>query len=96
MTHLSSEQPYRIELTATARRSLHRLPQKIIGACIELIAGPLAENPARLGKPLVGELSGHHSARRGSYRVIYRIDEQRHIVYIVRLEHRGDAYRGAR
>ncbi len=77
MTDLPSAQPYSIEFTATARRSLHRLPSKIVGACVELIAAPLAHNPARLGKPLVRELLGHRSARRGSYRVIYRIDDKR-------------------
>jgi mRNA interferase RelE/StbE len=53
----------------------------------------LADNPARLGKPLRFELEGLHSARRGDYRVIYRIDRASHRVEIVAIEHRSDAYR---
>jgi mRNA-degrading endonuclease RelE of RelBE toxin-antitoxin system len=53
----------------------------------------MADNPARLGKPLRFELEGLRSARRGDYRVIYRIDPGRHRVEIVAIEHRSDAYR---
>jgi mRNA interferase RelE/StbE len=46
-----------------------------------------------LGKPLRFELEGLHSARRGDYRIIYRIDHGRHRVEIVAIEHRSAAYR---
>jgi mRNA interferase RelE/StbE len=38
-------------------------------------------------------LAGLHSARRGDFRVIYRIDEPHNRVDIVAIEHRSDAYR---
>ncbi len=88
-----SDEPFRIQLTATARRCLHRLPEKIVGACIEFIAGPLAVDPHRIGKPLQRELAGHHSARRGAYRVVCRIDDSARTVVVVRVDHRGDVYR---
>lgn len=53
----------------------------------------LADNPRRVGKPLSGELSGLHSARRGEYRVIYRIREDVLVIESVRIAHRRDAYR---
>jgi len=34
-----------------------------------------------------------HSARRGDYRVIYRIDEEARRVDVAAVEHRSDAYR---
>lgn len=49
--------------------------------------------PRRIGKALQRELSGIHSARRGTYRVLYRIDEQRREVIVLRVEHRRDVYR---
>ncbi|MGH3753800.1 MAG: type II toxin-antitoxin system RelE family toxin [Pseudonocardiaceae bacterium] len=87
---MTSEQ-YRVEVTATARRCLRRLPEKIVGACVEFIAGPLAANPHRLGKPLERELAGHFSARRGAY----LIDEDARTVTVVRVDHRGDVYRSS-
>ncbi|HEY1652220.1 MAG TPA: type II toxin-antitoxin system RelE/ParE family toxin [Acidimicrobiales bacterium] len=55
--------------------------------------GPLRENPHRVGKPLGRELTGYFSARRGAYRVIYRPVEVDSTIYVVRIEHRADAYR---
>jgi len=88
-----SDEPFRIQLTATAQRCLHRLTDKIVGACIESIAGPLAADPHRIGKPLQRELAGHHSARRGAYRVVYRIDDDARSVVVVRVDHRRGVYR---
>lgn len=62
-------------------------------AIIEFVYGPLAENPHRLGKALHYELTGWHSARRGAYRVIYRIDGEAIEIAVVHLAHRADAYR---
>jgi hypothetical protein len=45
----------------------------VASAIWEFLIGPLADNPRRLGKPLAGQLAGYHSARRGSYRVVYEI-----------------------
>ena len=86
-------EPFDIAWTATSRRALTRLPEKVGTAVVELCYGPLAENPARLGKPLRSELEGLHCARRGDYRVIHRIDVVRHRVEVVAIEHRSDAYR---
>lgn len=47
----------------------------------------------RYGNPLRGELSGIWAARRGTYRVLYRLNEDRHETIVVRIEHRRDAYR---
>ncbi len=62
-------------------------------ACVEFIFGPLADNPQRVGKPLRGELTGLHSARRGDYRVIYGVLEDARIVEILHMDRRSDVYR---
>ena len=78
---------------ASARRDLRRLSGKVAAAIVEFITGPLADNPQRLSKPLRGELDGYHSARRGDYRVVFRIDEDEHTVIIVGIRHRAHIYR---
>jgi mRNA interferase RelE/StbE len=84
---------YAIAWTAAARRAVGRVPEKVGSAVVEFCYGSLAANPHRVGKPLRLGLEGLHSAWRGDYRVIYRIDEQVHRVEVVAIEHRADAYR---
>jgi len=84
---------YEIEITAEDLHHLNKLPEKVRLAALESIFGPIAENPNRLGKPLVGELEGLWSARRGDYRIIYEIFEDERVVLIHRVQHRRDAYR---
>ncbi|MDN5798316.1 MAG: type II toxin-antitoxin system RelE/ParE family toxin [Intrasporangium sp.] len=83
----------RVEVTVSARRGVNRMPEKAAAAVVEFCFGPLADNPYRVGRPLTRDLAGYHSARRGGYRVIYRIDEAANRVYAVRIEHRSDVYR---
>jgi mRNA interferase RelE/StbE len=85
--------PYRVDLAGEARRGLHRLPAKVASAIIEFITGPLADNPARLSKPLTNELAAYRAARRGDYRVLIRIDEDAHAILVVHIDHRADVYR---
>lgn len=84
---------YEIEWTAPARRSLGRLPEKVSVSAVEFIYGPLAANPQRVGRALRFELEGRHSAHRGDYRIVYRIDADRGIVFILAINHRADVYR---
>jgi mRNA-degrading endonuclease RelE of RelBE toxin-antitoxin system len=88
-----SEPEYAIAWTIPARRALARLPEKVATATVEFLYGSLAANPHRAGKPLKLDLAGLHSAGRGDYRVIYRIDDHRRRVDVVAIEHRSDVYR---
>ena len=84
---------FAVSWTPTSCRALARLPEKVATAAIEFIYGSLAANPRRVGKPLKLGLAGLHSARRGDYRVIYRVDDQLQVVTVMAIEHRSDAYR---
>ena len=84
---------YAIAWTAPARRTLARLPEKVATAVVEFLYGSLADNPRKVGKPLKLGLEGLHSARRGDYRLIYRIDDNRRAIDVVAIEHRSDVYR---
>lgn len=93
-----SDEAYTLSLASSTRRVLAEgpprgLPLAVAAAVSEFLTGPLLENPHRVGKPLTRELDGYHSARRGTYRVVYRIDESSRTVHVVRIDHRADVYR---
>ena len=53
---------------------------------------PLAVSPHRAGKPLFGPLTGCHDARRGTYRIVYRIEESVRTVHVLGIDHRAEIY----
>jgi mRNA interferase RelE/StbE len=83
---------WEVRVMGPARRQLERLPPVAAAAALETFAA-IASNPRRLGKPLRFELEGCLSARRGPYRVVYRIDESTHTVAVLAVGHRTDIYR---
>ena len=87
-----SDDAWEIVVAPPARRDLLRMPEKAAAAVIETFDA-IAANPRRVGKPLQFELRGRWSARRGPYRVIYRIDEERRRVEVLAIGHRSDVYR---
>ena len=89
-----SDGDYELVLTPPATRAIRSgLPETVAAAVIEFLTGALVENPQRVGKQLRGELAGIFAARRGTYRVLYRINEAEREVVVLRIEHRRDAYR---
>ncbi|MBX7433469.1 type II toxin-antitoxin system RelE/ParE family toxin [Mycobacterium sp. Y57] len=85
---------YRIELTRAAKKALtESLPEAVAVACWEFIRGPLSEDPYRVGKPLRHRLEGKYSARRGEFRLIYQIFDDRVVVRFIHIAHRRDVYR---
>jgi len=86
--------PYDLALGAAARRALAEdLSESVAAAIIEFITGALVTQPRVVGKPLHEPLSGVWAARRGAYRVLYRIDEPGRTVLVIRIDHRSDPYR---
>lgn len=85
---------YELIVSPTARRQLaERLPGPVAFAAYEFIVGPLLQNPQRVGKRLMPPLADRYSARRGTYRVVYRINVELRSVTVVAVVHRSDAYR---
>jgi len=60
---------------------------------IDFVTTALMDNPRRVGQPLRDDLEGIWSARRGTYRVLYRIREDPREVVVLRIDHRREAYR---
>jgi mRNA-degrading endonuclease RelE of RelBE toxin-antitoxin system len=85
---------YELVVAPPAVRAIQAgLPEAVAAAVIEFLTGALIADPRRAGKPLRGDLAGIHAARRGTYRVLYRINETRHEVVVQRIDRRRDAYR---
>ena len=85
---------YELVLAPPGVRAIRQqLSEAVAGAVIEFVTGALVDNPHRVGKPLRGDLAGIFSARRGTYRVLYRINEDLHEVVVLRIDHRSDVYR---
>jgi mRNA interferase RelE/StbE len=85
---------HEIVVTAPAARAIQEtLPEAVAFAVIDFITGPLLEKPQRVGDALHNEMEGAWNARRGTYRILYRIDDERREVIVLRVGHRRDIYR---
>lgn len=88
------EQRCQVRFQPAGRRAIaQRLPETVAAAVLEFCEAALAVNPHRVGKPLFGPLAGCHGARRGTYRIVYRIEEDTHTVHVLDIEHRAEIYR---
>jgi mRNA interferase RelE/StbE len=93
---MTTEPPQRCEVRfqPAARRAIaERLPEAVAAAALEFCANALAVNPHGVGKPLFGPLAGCHGARRGTYRIVYQIDQNSRIVHVLDIDHRSEIYR---
>jgi len=85
---------YEVTFSASARRALTELlPESVAVAAFEFIMGALSADPKRVGKQLKAPLFPLYSARRGEYRVVYRVLDNVLVIEIVTIAHRRDAYR---
>jgi len=84
---------YDVRFQPAARRAIaERLAETVAAAVLGFCEAALAINPHRVGKPLFGPLAGCHGARRGTYRIVYRIDENSRIVHVLDVDHRSEIY----
>ncbi len=82
---------YKVELKKSAAKEIERLSRKDITAILEKIAS-LSHNPRPHDcKKLSGEEK--YRIRSGDYRIIYLIEDDVLIVYVVKVGHRKDVYR---
>lgn len=85
-------EPWRLTVAGPAVRDIAQLPEKYAVAVVEALR-TIASDPRRVGKPLRLELEGRWSARRGPYRIIYRLDDVTRTVTVLAVAHRADVYR---
>lgn len=56
------------------------------------IESKLAINPIEYGKPLQYSFKGYRRLRVGDYRIVYKIEEKKKIVFIAAIKHRREIY----
>jgi mRNA interferase RelE/StbE len=89
-----TDEPYELVVSRPAARAISDvLPESVAAAVIDFVTSALIANPRRVGKELRRELAGVFSARRGTYRILYTIDEATRTVTVLRVDHRSDIYR---
>lgn len=94
MSSDDAKPPYTLRFHAAARRAIaERLPESVAAAVLEFCEAALATDPYRVRRPLFGPLAGCHGARRGTYRIVYRVDDETSTVQVLDIDHRADIYR---
>jgi mRNA interferase RelE/StbE len=92
---VTAREPYELALTPPAVRAIqHNLPEAVATATLQLLTSAFVTNPLSVGKPLRADLAGIYSARRGTYRVLYRINDDLRELVVLRIDRR-DVYRGS-
>lgn len=83
---------YRVEIKKSAVKEIEHLPRRDIKAVLEKIES-LSENPRPHDcKKLSAQEK--YRVRCGNYRILYSIDDDILIVFVVKVGHRKDVYRG--
>lgn len=90
---MSSSKKYRVVFVGGVDKVTKGLPPKVVAVITKFCSGALVEDPYSAGKPLKGDRAGTYSARRGQYRIIYRIHDELIIVEVLRAGHRSRVYR---
>jgi mRNA interferase RelE/StbE len=85
---------YKVSIKRSAVKEIEAIPQKKERQRIIRRIGQLAEDPRPPGSK---KLSGNdkYRVRRGSYRIVYSIEDNELIVVVVKVRHRKNVYRGA-
>jgi mRNA interferase RelE/StbE len=90
----SAELTWSVEWDERARRELRHLDpavqRRILGYLRQRIAGP--EDPRQFGRPLSGGSHGLWRYRIGAYRLVCRIEPERHVVLVLAVGHRKEVY----
>ena len=83
---------YEITFARSARKELEKFPAKEVGKIFPKIEALAQEPRPSSCCKLVGE-SNLWRIRIGSYRVVYSVDDDQHMIDIVAVRHRSEAYR---
>lgn len=84
---------YSIRILREANRSLAKLPRSVQER-IDAAVDDLSDNPRPAGAERLTSEDPIYRIRIGDYRALYTVDDDEHIVSILRIGHRRDVYRG--
>lgn len=84
---------YKVEYARGVVKDLKKLPKNIKEKALEIVEVVLAADP-HSGKPLKGHYKGLWKYRLGDYRIVYSIETARLVIFVLRIRHRKDVYKG--
>ena len=90
---MAEELTMTVTILPAALRNLATLPKADQKRVIERIDG-LATDPRPAGEKALQGQHGLYRLRSGNYRIIYRIEDDRLLVLVIKIGHRRDVYRG--
>jgi mRNA interferase RelE/StbE len=82
---------YRVSLTASAEKELHRLPAPMVARIVPRLEG-LASAPRPPGCKKLKGGDNEWRVRVGDYRIVYEIDDKARTVDVTRIPHRREVY----
>ena len=83
--------PYRLEYALGVLKSMRRLPRDVQRRIVARLE-TLQSDPRPPGSVKLTD-SESYRVRVGDYRIVYAIDDDRLIVLVIEVGHRGDVYR---
>lgn len=85
---------YSVEYDPHVLKKLNKLDVTVRNRIVTWIDKNLVgcENPRRLGKALSGEWYGHWRYRVGDYRIVAKIEDDKVIIFVVKIDKRGEVY----
>ena len=85
---------YKVLIKPSAVKEIEAIPQKKVRQQIIRRIQHLAEDPRPPGSK---KLSGHdrYRIRQGVYRIVYAVEDNKLVIYVIKIGHRKDVYRGA-
>ena len=89
---MNTPQAYEVYLETTAEQALKQLSARNFQRITPHIKA-LAENPRPVGCRKISGSRSDWCIRVGDYRVIYKIEDEEKVVRVMRVRHRGKAYR---
>ena len=84
---------YRIQLMPQAANDLRRLDKPIAQRIINKLRRQSQNFNDLTLETLTGELRGFYKLRVGSYRVIYTVNQEKHLLMVHLIGHRRDIYK---
>lgn len=86
---------YNIEVLPEAEKTLRKLDKPKRERILKFLSEYLSklENPRSIGEPLKGKLGEYWKYRRGDFRIICKIEDDKLLILVVRIGDRKEIYR---